>query len=375
MLFRSDRVFVSGDFSVIGGNLQPRRQFAALDTVNGEATEWNPGANSVADAMLLVGDTLYIGGDFTEVGGQPRNYLASIDAASGAMTSWDPNASWPVLAMARSENTIYIGGIFNQVGQQRRGGIAAVDATTGAVTAWSAGTDPNLVEALLVSGNTVYVGGAFGQIGGQPRRSLAALDLVTGTAKAWNPTLTEWDVLNPRVKALVMIDSVLFIGGSFGSVGGQPRICLAAVDTSSGLATDWDPGADGLVWSLAADANTIFVGGGFTRAGGLPAAGLAAFSLPSDPVPESVSFGLAQSVPNPARSNAIIRFTLQQETPVTLSIYDVQGRRTATLLSDAMLEPGIHSVPVLIDGWKPGIYFYRIAAGSKTAVRKMLVMP
>jgi len=368
------RVYVSGNFTSIGGNPQPRRYFAALDTINGEVTEWNPGANSGATVLRLGGDTLYAGGYFTQIGGQPRNYLAAIDATTGEVTAWNPNASWPVLAMARSGSTIYVGGLFNRIGGQGRRGIAAVDATTGALTPWNPGTDNSTVDALLVSGNTIYVGGGFGQIGGQPRRSLAALDVASGTATAWHPTLTNWDVVYPRIRALALRDSVLYVGGSFASIGGQPRICLGAVDTSTGLPTDWDPGTDGLVWSLAADGNTVYAGGGFTRAGWLPAAGLAAFSLSEDPVPAPVPFALAQSIPNPAHSSAMIRFALPEAGPVTLSVYDIQGRRVATLLDHVFQEPGRHDVPVRTDRWKPGVYLYRLEAGGRSATRKMVVV-
>src|SRR5439155_18734229 len=121
----------------------------------------------------------------------------------------------------------------------------------GELTPWNPSTDNDVVEALLVNGSTVYVGGGFGQIGGQPRQSLAALDAVTGAATAWNPAPTKWDVVTPRIRGLALVDSVLYVGGSFASIGGQPRICLAAVDTATGLATEWNPELDGLIWSLA----------------------------------------------------------------------------------------------------------------------------
>jgi len=369
-----DRVLVSGDFATIGGAPQPRNYFAALDTINGEVTDWNPGANSLANVFLLEGDTLYVGGEFTQIGGQSRNYAAAVNATTGEVTAWNPDASWPVLAMARRSNTIYVGGVFNHLGGEWRRGIAAVDATTGALMPWNPDTDDGIVEALLVSGNTLYVGGAFGQIGGRLRKSLAALDAVTGTATAWDPGPTNWHVVSPWVRAMALSDSVLYVGGSFASIGGQPRICLAAVDTATGLATDWDPGMDGLIWALATDGSTVYAGGGFTRAGGLPAAGLAAFALPGDPGPAPAPFALAQSFPNPAHSSAIIRYALPVAAPVTLSVYDLQGCRVATLLDHLFQEAGRHDVPVQADRWKPGIYLYRFEAGGRSATRKMVVI-
>jgi hypothetical protein len=368
------RVFVSGDFANIGGEPQPRSHFAALDTLNGEVTGWNPGANSLANVFLLDGDTLYVGGEFTQIGGQPRNSLAAISTTTGEVLPWNPNPNLPVLALARGGNTMYMGGLFDHVAGQWRRGIAAVDATTGALTAWDPDPDISTVEALVVSGSTIYAGGAFSRIGGQARRSLAALDAVTGAALAWDPNPTNWNVLTPRIRAMALCDSVLFVGGSFASIGGRPRICLAAVDAASGLATDWDPGLDGLIWSLAADGSAVFAGGGFTRAGGFPAVGLTAFSLREAPVSAPAPFALSQSIPNPAHSSAIIRYALPVAAPVTLMVYDLHGRRVASLLDHVYQEAGRHEVPVQADRWKPGIYLCRLEAAGRSATRKMVVV-
>ena len=368
-----NRVFVSGDFANIGGQPQPRSYFAALDTITGETTDWNPGANSLADTFLLEGDTLYVGGEFTQIGGQPRGYLAAVNAGTGEVLPWDPNAGWPVYAMARNGNTIYVGGIFQQMGGETRRGLAAIDAASGALTQWNPDTDNGIVEALLLSGNTVYAGGQFGVIGGQPRRSIAALDATTGSATPWYPQPTAWGSPT-EIKALALAGGTLYVGGAFGTIGGQPRICLASVDTSTAHATDWDPGADGLVWSLAAAGGTVYVGGGFTRVGRLPAVGLAAFSLPAASPPATVPFALAQSIPNPARFSTTIRFALPEAAPVTLSVFDLQGRRVVAPLDHVFLEAGSHDVPVQVSQWAPGVYLYRLETGHSSATRKLAVI-
>lgn len=368
------RVFVSGDFANIGGAPQPRRYFAALDTVNGEVLGWDPGANEIANVFLLAGDTLYAGGEFTKIGGQTRSYLAALDATTGEVLPWNPSASWPVYALARSINTIYVGGLFSWMGGQSRRGIAAVDATTGAVTPWNPDTDNSTVDVVLVSGNTVYVGGGFNSIGGQARNAIAALDATTGEATPWYPQPSGWGAPT-RVRGFALVGGKLFVGGDFGSIGGQPRICLAAVDTSSGLATDWDPSLNGLVWSLTTCGNTIYAGGGFTRAGGLPAVGLAAFDVPLDPAPEPLTFALGASMPNPCRSIAVIPFSLPEAAAVTLSIFDLQGRKVGAPLDQTVLLAGSHLVSVDVGQWSAGVYFCRLAVGSRSATRKLVVVP
>lgn len=370
---RGDRVFVSGDFTSIGGDPQPRNNVAALDTLGGLATGWNPGANGLVSVFAVTGDTLYAGGEFSEVGGLPRSHLAAISATSGEVLGWDPNADLPVLAMSTGEGVIYVGGLFDQIGGRPRGGIAAVDAVTGALSPWDPGTDNNTVDALLFSGGKLYVGGGFGMIGGQPRNAIAALDPASGLALPWNPQIAGWGE-PARVRAFALADSQLCIGGSFSGIGGQSRVCLAAVDTATGLATDWDPGLDGLVWSLATSGSTTFVGGGFARAGGIPADGLAAFFSPRKPLPAPTAFALARSVPNPARSTATFQFSLPEAAITTLSVYDLQGRRAHLVLDHVLQTAGPHAVPLRLDGWTAGVYFCRLEAGGRSATRKMVVV-
>ena len=71
----------------------------------------------------------------------------------------------------------------------------------------------------------------------------------------------------------------IYAGGDFSSIGNAPRSCLAAVDTASGAATSWNPGANNSVYSLllSADQNTLFAGGAFSAIGGQARNNLSAF--------------------------------------------------------------------------------------------------
>ncbi|MDP2711591.1 MAG: hypothetical protein Q8O56_10265, partial [Solirubrobacteraceae bacterium] len=259
-------VYVGGDFSSIGG--QPRNGLAALDTATGNATPWNPNPNWSVEVLAVSGSTVYVGGRFSSIGGQPRNGLAALDTGTGSATSWNPVGFGfaSVYALAVSGSTVYVGGsFFSSIGGQLRNGLAALDATTGNATAWNPNpTDSHgqtFVFALAVSGSTVYVGGQFSSIGGQPRNHLAALDATTGNASAWNP--------NPQahVRELAVLGSTVYAGGFFSSIGGQPRNRLAALDTTTGSPTAWNPNPNGSVKALAASGSTVYVGGAFSGAG------------------------------------------------------------------------------------------------------------
>ena len=88
------------------------------------------------------------------------------------------------------------------------------------------------------AGPAVYAGGSFTSIGGQPRSRIAALDASTGTATAWNPNA------NSVRHALAVSGSTVYAGGGFTSIGGQTRNRIAALDAATGNATAWNPNAN-----------------------------------------------------------------------------------------------------------------------------------
>jgi hypothetical protein len=92
----------------------------------------------------------------------------------------------------------------------------------------------------------------------------------------------------------------------------------------------------------------------------------------------ATKFGLSQNAPNPFNPVTEIAFSVPRETDVELAIYDVIGRRVATLV-DGTLEGGVHRAV-----WNgrsdtgeqvaSGVYFYRLMAGDEMVSRKMVLL-
>ncbi len=57
---------------------------------------------------------------------------------------------------------------------------------------------------------------------------------------------------------------MIYAGGEFTRMGGQARNYLAALDTATGSAIDWDPSPNGYVYSLAVSGSTVYAGGLFS---------------------------------------------------------------------------------------------------------------
>ncbi|MGM0738961.1 MAG: endonuclease/exonuclease/phosphatase family protein [Bacteroidota bacterium] len=84
-------------------------------------------------------------------------------------------------------------------------------------------------------------------------------------------------------------------------------------------------------------------------------------------------FGLDQNYPNPFNPATSIAFQLPENSRVTLEVYDVIGRRVATLVDDN-LNAGHHEVS--FDGTRlaSGVYVYRMQAGDFIQTRKLMLV-
>jgi trimeric autotransporter adhesin len=198
-----------------------------------------PQTDGVVFSVLPVGNRIYLGGDFTHVGGVARNRLAAIDATTGELTDWSPGANGKVLALAASPDgsRIYAGGSFGTIGGLTRTRLAAIDAITGAVDASFSTRIDKSVRAIAVLGNRLYMGGDFTSVQRQSRTRLASVDGATGALDAnWTPNADN------RVRSLILSPdrSRLYAGGDFTSVSGQSRLRLAALDpANTGALLSW----------------------------------------------------------------------------------------------------------------------------------------
>lgn len=205
----------------------------------------------VVYAIAHIGDMTYIGGSFTSVSGTPRQNVAAIRADGTLDPAWNPSANGVVHALAASSDgsKIFLGGGFTSVDGQSRGRLAAVTPDTGGlVPAWTTTASNNLVRALVTdTGDRLYVGGSFGRIGGKAIPRLAAVSQTTGavdTSFAPQPSGT--------VRALTLSDDGvnLYAGGGFSTIGDLPRPGVAELNAADGATTTFAPSDGGVVISM-----------------------------------------------------------------------------------------------------------------------------
>jgi hypothetical protein len=84
-------------------------------------------------------------------------------------------------------------------------------------------------------------------------------------------------------------------------------------------------------------------------------------------------FALSQNYPNPFNPMTTIKYDLPKDARVTLTIYDLLGRRVATLVDEEQ-RAGYRSVAWNGANVASGVYLYRIQAGEFTQTRRMLLL-
>ena len=84
-------------------------------------------------------------------------------------------------------------------------------------------------------------------------------------------------------------------------------------------------------------------------------------------------FFLDQNYPNPFNPATTVRFGVPHTAVVTIEVYDVTGRKAATLINEPM-QPGVYTVVWECSQCPTGMYILRMKTNETTMMRKMLMM-
>ncbi len=84
-------------------------------------------------------------------------------------------------------------------------------------------------------------------------------------------------------------------------------------------------------------------------------------------------YRLEQNYPNPFNPTTVLTYTLPIASDVRLEVFDVLGRKVATLVSEKQ-SAGTHTYTLNASGFSSGVYFYRLSAGTFTQTKKMMLV-
>ena len=190
-------------------------------------------SNGWGQALLRVGDVLLVGGDFEGIrpniasSATSRPFLAVLDAVSGqpVSTFQVPSQVDSVvrsLALSPDREQVYVGGDF---------GLLVLDAATGALelapSVSGGGESGGRVFDIAVHDTLVYIGGDFSAVDGQPRSNIARLSLDGELDPAWSPDNVALGLSDGRsapVESVAVSPSgnTVYVGGTFQSIDDVP---------------------------------------------------------------------------------------------------------------------------------------------------------
>ncbi|MER6940472.1 hypothetical protein ABTX24_22320 [Nocardioides sp. NPDC127514] len=242
--------------------------------------------NGVAWKQVIVGDIVYVGGNFTSArpagaaagtSESPRSHMLAYRLSTGKLiTTFAPKFNGQVKDMALSpdKKLLYVAGGFTQVDGVNRYRGAAIDLATGKVTSFRPIFN-STTNAVAVTSSAVFYGGVFTSADNTARTKVAAVkpgDTGTGLLPM-NPKLAGGNV-NDIVAS--SDGTKIVIGGAFTSVNGSsnPGYGLARIEVSSGKSLALpvnseirNGGTEAAILSLESD-GTSFYGTGYDYGSG-----------------------------------------------------------------------------------------------------------
>jgi hypothetical protein len=85
------------------------------------------------------------------------------------------------------------------------------------------------------------------------------------------------------------------------------------------------------------------------------------------------TFSLDRAYPNPFNPTTTLSFAIPVESNVSLSIYNMQGREVSMLI-DANMDAGYHSVVWNASSYSSGVYFVKMIAGEFVNTQKLMLV-
>lgn len=339
-------VWVGGNFSNArapgNGPTVARNNLAAFDMTTGDVLPFVADTNNTVRAIESDGSTVWVGGNFSAIGGQSRSGIAAVDAVTGTVRpAFDVSNNGAVYGLGLGNGRLYAGGYFTVIEGVSQGRVASLDPISGLPNSNFQVAANESARDVVVSGTgRLFVGGGFTDIGGAAEQYLAELDPNTGAAigpgfefadapildidvtpdgsmvfaavagfqnrsQAWNTfdgTRRWFHRAMGDTQAVAYYDGNLFFGFHEGFEG-DLSVRLLAVDVLTGELEDFRPSVNSFfgIWALDANAVGLAGGGEFTNVSGVGTRGIAVFpgdGTPADTSPPAAPSGLAN--PDPA---------------------------------------------------------------------------
>ena len=200
-------------------------------------------------SVVQVGNQMVLGGTFARARNDDsttelsRTYLMSFDAVTGVISETfvpQPNGVVNVVLPAPDGESVFVGGQFTTIGGVARKNVAQVRISDGAVLPFDAGKINGQVKDLRISNGRLWIGGMFTHVGGNAQPALATVNVNTG-AFLQHMRLTVAGYHNSGTTAVTKIDITpsgdrLVAVGNFNSLQGVTNRQVLELDISGASA-------------------------------------------------------------------------------------------------------------------------------------------
>jgi hypothetical protein len=272
-----DNIYIAGDFTSVGKYVDMKtNQFCILNSTTADANYISINKtlfNGDVECSVISGSYIYVGGSFTLYNNQVCERIAKISLIDGSVdptfnTASGFNALVRSIALDSSGN-LYAGGDFTTYKGTTRQSIAKINATTAALdTTFDAesGFDNQVFSIALDGSGSLYACGAFTSYKGTTRQRIAKLNATTA---ALDTTFDAASGFNSTVRSIALDSSGNFYaGGGFTSYKATTRQRIAKINaTTAALDASFNSasGFDNVVNVIALDGSgNLYAGGSFT---------------------------------------------------------------------------------------------------------------
>ena len=267
------RILICGGFTTVQGTA---RGYVADLTPEGVLQGSNIPTNGVTYAIAKHPTTgmIFVGGMFTTINGQTRNKFGQWRTNPGSTVSIDNT----VKAISfDSAGNVLVGGQFGTVAGTARTCIARLNQDGGALLPGFAPTivgshapgGTTIVNAIVVQPDgKILISGSFDTVNGVIRFCVARLN-PDGTL---DDSFGSSGATNGSVDTMVLLpDGKIMVGGTFTAIYGEARDRIARLNPDGSVDPDFQVTANSTVTALALSTNGVLLGGLFSSLDGIGA--------------------------------------------------------------------------------------------------------
>jgi uncharacterized delta-60 repeat protein len=271
------KLIVTGDFHSLGSataNNVVRLETDGSRDATFSATGAGPSAWQVATALVRPSDgKVFLGGYFTNFGGEVRNNMAwanadgSVDGSFAGLagaTEYAPNI-WALAT--QSDGKVVMTGLFTSVDGIPHNNVLRVNADGTPDLSFDVHTDRSTRALLVQPDGKILIAGNFGEVNGVPMARIARLNSDGTLDPSFDPGAGPDDYIYALAQ-----DSAgnTYAGGLFASFNGVQRPGVAKLDANGALDATFNPGGgdkdNPFIYAIAPpdSAGRIVIGGQFT---------------------------------------------------------------------------------------------------------------